>query len=212
MTVRVVLAEDHVIVADALATMLGFEPDIDVVGIAGSGTDAVRTTLEQRPDVVVMDVGLDGLNGIEATREITREQPEVGVLILSMHDDADTITAALAAGARGFLPKNVDRSTLVAAIRAVTRGDGYLDPAAARSFLDRVRPLAADALAANRLTAREHDVLDHLANGMSTKQIAGTLVISEDTVKTHLRHVYEKLGVADRVQAVAVALRSGLIA
>jgi DNA-binding NarL/FixJ family response regulator len=212
MTIRVVLAEDHVVVADALATMLGFEPDIEVVGVAGSGTEAVRLALDARPDVVVMDVGLDGLNGIEATREINRDHRDIGVLMLSMHDDADTITAALVAGARGFLPKNVDRTTLVAGIRAVTRGDGYLDPTAARSFLDRVRPLAADALAANRLTAREHDVLGHLAAGMSTKQIAGALVISEDTVKTHLRHVYEKLGVADRVQAVAVALRTGLIA
>lgn len=212
MTIRVALAEDHLVVADALATMLRFEHDIDVVGLASSGGDAVRLALELRPDVVVMDVGLDGINGVEATRQINHADPDIGVLVLSMHDDPDTVTAAIAAGARGFLPKNVDRTTLVTAIRAVMRGDGYLHPTAAGTFLDRVRPLAADALAATRLTEREHHVLAHLANGMSTKQIARALVVSEDTVKTHLRHVYQKLGVADRVHAVAVALRNGLIA
>jgi DNA-binding NarL/FixJ family response regulator len=212
MTTRVVLAEDHVVVADALATMLGFEDDIDVVGLVTSGSDAVRLTRELRPDVVLMDIGLDGLNGIEATRDITSTHPDIGILVLSMHDDPETVTAAIAAGARGFLPKNVDRTTLVSAIRAVVHGNGYLHPAAVRCFLDRVRPLAADALAANRLTEQEHRVLAHLADGKTTKQIARSLVVSDDTVKTHLRHVYQKLGVADRVQAVAVALRSGLIA
>jgi DNA-binding NarL/FixJ family response regulator len=208
---RVLLVEDHLVVADALVAMLSFQESIEVVATATSGTSAVHLADELHPHAVVMDVTLEGISGIEATKQITRSHPDIAILMLSMHDDADTVTAALAAGASGFLPKNVDGATLVEGIHAVVRGDGYLHPGATRRFLDKIRPIAAEALGGARLTPHEERVLQQLADGKTTKHIARSLIVSEDTVKTHLRHIYQKLNVTDRVQAVAVAIRGGLI-
>src|SRR5437773_3698269 len=148
--VRILLVDDHVLVSEALRAMLSFEDGLEVVGVAASGADAVRLARTLRPDVVMMDVTLEGLNGIEASREITRLHPDIAVLVVTMHDDAATVTAAIAAGARGFVPKNVESAKLVEAIHTVVRGDSYLHPAAARLFLDQVRPLAAEAVSGAR--------------------------------------------------------------
>ncbi|HUP87520.1 MAG TPA: response regulator transcription factor [Acidimicrobiales bacterium] len=209
--IRLAIAEDHAVVADALATMLGFADHIEIVGVVASGSAIVDLDAALLPDVTLMDVTLQGINGIEATRAIVAARPEARVLVLTMHDDADTVTSAMAAGAVGFLPKNATRSELVTAIGAVARGEGYLHSSVTRTFLDRVGPLADRSLSAERLTDREHQVLEHLVEGASTREIAEALIVSEETVKSHLTHIYQKLQARDRVHAVALALRRGLV-
>jgi two-component system response regulator DegU len=210
-TIKIVIAEDHTVVAQAIATMLSFDPDFQVVGTVASGTDAIDLCERIHPDVALMDVKLQGLNGIEATRAITSANPSTKVLVLSMHDNQDTVVGAVAAGAAGFLPKNVDREELVRAIHAVAEGKGFLHPEVTRPFLDRMGLMAQEAMSRDRLTDREQSVLQELAEGKSTREIAKTLVVAEETVKSHLAHIYQKLSVNDRVQAVAVALRRGLV-
>jgi DNA-binding NarL/FixJ family response regulator len=209
--IRVLLAEDHTVVGEALATMLAFETDIEVVATVTSGSDAVAVASDLQPDVVLMDVRLHGLNGIEATRQIRESEPGVQVIALTMHDDEETVAQAVAAGALGFLPKNTSREELLLALRKVSNGEAYLHPAVTAPFLRRVAPLAGESFAKVRLTAREREVLELLAQGGSTREIAGSLVLGEETVKTHLAHIYQKLGVTDRVEAVALALRRGLV-
>ncbi|GAC1362375.1 MAG: response regulator transcription factor [Actinomycetota bacterium] len=209
--ITILIAEDHTVLAQALATMLGFEKAFSVVGTVSSGEDAIAACERLRPDVVLMDYKLRGLNGIEATKDISRLTPSTRVLILSMFDNQDTVIGAVAAGAAGFLPKNVDRTELVTAIHAVAAGKGFLHPEVTMPFLERIGALAKKADSRERLTDREQVVLQELAQGKNTKEIAGALVVSEETVKSHLTHIYQKLGVNDRVQAVALALRRGLV-
>jgi two-component system, NarL family, response regulator DegU len=210
-SIRLAIAEDHRVVGEALATMLSFDEGFEVVGTATSGQGIIDLVDEATPQVILMDVKLEGLNGIEATREIMKRHPTSRVLVLSMHDDQETVTGAIAAGASGFLPKDVDRKELVTAIKAVAEGAGFLHPKITKPFLERMGTFAEQSLKQERLTEREQSVLEELAQGKSTKQIAETLVVSEETIKTHLAHIYRKLGVADRVQAVALALRRGLV-
>jgi DNA-binding NarL/FixJ family response regulator len=209
--VRILIAEDHTVLAQALGTMLSFEKAFEVVGTVPSGDEAIAVCLTSKPDVVLMDYKLRGLNGIEATKEIARLVPSTKVLILSMFDNQETVIGAVAAGAAGFLPKNVDREELVRAIHAIAEGKGFLHPEVTMPFLQRIGAMAKKADSRQGLTDREQVVLQELALGKNTKEIAGTLVVSEETVKTHLAHIYQKLGVNDRVQAVALALRQGLV-
>ena len=209
--IRILIAEDHTVLAQALGTMLGFDQAFKVVGTVPSGDEAIKACVELKPDVVLMDYKLRGLNGIEATKEISRLVPSTRVLILSMYDNQETVVGAVAAGAAGFLPKNVDREELKRAIHAIAEGKGFLHPEVTMPFLERIGAMAKKADSRERLTDREQVVLQELAQGKPTKEIAGTLVVSEETVKTHLAHIYQKLGVNDRVQAVALALRRGLV-
>lgn len=211
MTIRLAIAEDHRVVADALATMLGFGDAIEVVGVVFSGSEIVALDAALQPDVILMDVGLEGLNGIEATRQILQARPAARIVVLTMHDDPQTVTQAMAAGAVGFLPKNAAREQVIDAIEAAAAGEGYLHSSVTKEFLERVGPMADRSLAALRLTDREREVLELLAEGRSTRQIADALVVGEETVKTHLAHIYQKLGVNDRVAAVALAIRQGLV-
>lgn len=197
--------------AEAIATMLSFSEGFDVVGIADSGETIIDIVSRKRPTVALMDVSLVGLGGIEATRRIIDEHPSTKVLILTMHDDPETVRDAIAAGASGFVPKNVSREDLTAAIRAVAAGGGFLHPSVTRPFFKAFGEMAESAQPQVRLTERERDVLEQLATGKSTKEIAKVLFVGEETVKTHLSSVYQKLGVSDRVQAVAAALRRGLV-
>jgi two-component system response regulator DegU len=209
--IRVAIVEDHRVVAQALETMLSFDENFEVIASTTSGADSVELAIQVEPDVVLMDVKLEGLNGIEATRQILMRRPGMKVLILSMYDDQETVLQAVAAGAAGYLPKNVEKDELIHAIRAVAEGKGFLHPDVTRAFLARIGALADKDASRERLTDRERQVLEELSMGKTTKQIAESLFLSEETVKSHLSHVYRKLGVGDRVEAVAVALRQGLI-
>jgi DNA-binding NarL/FixJ family response regulator len=209
--IRVVIVEDHRLVAEAIADMVSIESDLEVLGFAESGTDAVELVLRTRPDVVLMDIGLVGLNGIEATRQIKAAQPEAKILILSMHDDDDSVAQAVAAGAAGFMPKNADRLTLLRAVRAIAEGEGFLHERVTRRLFDRIAPLIDDALLNDRISPKESLVLQELASGYATKEIATRLSLSEETVKSHLAHIYQKLGARDRTHAVAIAIRRGLV-
>jgi two-component system response regulator DegU len=199
------------VVAEALATMLSFSDGFEVVGFADSGEGIIDIVTRNRPDVALMDVSLLGMGGIEATRRIVDQHPCTRVLVLTMHDDPETVRDAIAAGASGFLPKNVGRDDLAGAIRAVAAGGGFLHPSVTRPFLKAFGEMAESAQPQVGLTEREHDVLEQLATGKSTREIARVLFVGEETVKTHLSSVYQKLGVSDRVQAVAAALRRGLV-
>jgi DNA-binding NarL/FixJ family response regulator len=209
--VRVAIAEDHALVAEALATMFSLVDGFTVVGSVASGDEAVALAEQLRPDVFLMDVTLVGLNGLEATRQITARAPEVRVLVLTMHDDVATVARAVAAGAAGFVPKNAKREELFRAVEALATGGGYLDENLTRPFLSTVAPLVDAMMSGERLTERELDVLRLLSHGRSTRDIAQALVVSDETVKSHLTHIYQKLGVGDRTSAVALALRRGLV-
>lgn len=212
MTITVVIVEDHEVVAEALATMLSFDTDIEVLGFVACAADALTLVRERHPDIVLMDIALAGdVDGTEATRQILAAEPSTAVIVLSMHDDPDSVTAAVAAGAIGYVPKNTGRAELLTAIRTAASGEGYLHPSITRPLLDRIGPVMGNLGAGERLTPQEHRVLQGLADGKGTRSIAALLSISDETVKTHLTRIYQKLGVSDRTQAVATALRRHIV-
>jgi DNA-binding NarL/FixJ family response regulator len=208
--IRIVIAEDHGVVADGVATMLSFEDDMEVVEIVTSGEDLVISVDRHRPDVALVDVNLIGMDGLAAVREIEARGVPTRMMALTMFTDHDTVTRAVAAGVAGYLPKNVRRDELVQAVRAVAAGKGFLHPDVTRPFLERVGPMARHA-GIQPLSKREQEVLEQLATGRSTKEIADVLGLGDETVKSHLSRIYQKLKATDRVQAVVTAMRHGLV-
>jgi DNA-binding NarL/FixJ family response regulator len=214
MTSRVLLADDQALVRAGFAMILEAQPDLEVVGEARDGNEAIALAERLRPDVVLMDVRMPHLDGIAATAAITAAQPSVRVLVLTTFDLDDYVYAALQAGASGFLLKDVGRDDLVAAVRVVAAGDALLAPAITRRLLAdfvRHRPAAPPRPDVPALTAREQDTLALLAQGLSNAQIADRLVVSEHTVKTHVGNVLHKLALRDRIHAVIYAYEHGLV-
>jgi DNA-binding NarL/FixJ family response regulator len=209
-TIRIVIAEDHGVVADGVATMLEFEDDMVVVETVDSGEALIEAAERHRPEVALVDVNLVGLDGLAAVREIEAKQLPTRSLALTMFTDHDTVTRAVAAGVSGYLPKNVRREELVQAVRAVAAGKGFLHPDVTRPFLERVGPLAMHS-GLQPLSKREQDVLEELAKGKSTHEIAVALGLGDETIKSHLSRIYQKLKASDRVQAVVIAMRHGLV-
>lgn len=209
-TITVVIAEDHGVVADGVATMLSFEDDMEVIEIVNSGEALIESVEKHRPVVALVDVNLIGMDGLAAVREIESRHIPTRMLALTMFTDHDTVTRAVAAGVSGYLPKNVRREELVQAVRAVADGKGFLHPDVTRPFLERVGPLAMHA-GLQPLSKREQEVLEELATGKSTREIAETLGLGDETVKSHLSRIYQKLKATDRVQAVVIAMRHGLV-
>jgi DNA-binding NarL/FixJ family response regulator len=214
--IRIVVADDHQVVRAGFAALLDTQPDFTVVGTACDGAEAVIMGRELRPDVLLMDVRMPGTDGIEATRQLAAGQPGgPRVLMLTTFDLDDYVFEALRAGASGFLLKDVTAERLFDAVRVVAAGDALLAPAVTRRLIiefARLRPApvaAQPALAA--LTPRETEVLSLVAEGLSNQQIAGRLVVAEETVKTHVSRVLHKLGLRDRTQAVIAAYESGLV-
>jgi signal transduction histidine kinase/DNA-binding NarL/FixJ family response regulator len=206
-TIRLLIADDHPVVRDGLRGMLASEADFEVVGEAGSGAEAVRLTERERPDVVLMDLQMPEVDGATATAEIARRFPETRVLVLTTYDTDADILRAVEAGATGYLLKDTPRERLFPAIRSAARGETVLAPAVATRLVNRMRVPAEEAL-----TSREIEVLELVARGASNADAAATLFISEATVKTHLLHIFGKLGVDDRTAAVVQALQRGIIA
>jgi DNA-binding NarL/FixJ family response regulator len=222
MTIRVVLADDQTLVRTGLRMILDQVRDIEVVGEAVDGEQAVAVCAETGPDVVLMDVRMPGVNGIEATRIIRRRAADGGprVLILTTFDLDEYVLAGLRAGASGFLLKDTSADDLVAAIRVVASGDAVVAPSATRRLLERFLPAAgtgdggrppADPTVLDALTQREREVLELVARGLSNTEIAARLYLSEGTVKTHVGRILAKLDVRDRVQAVILAYETGLV-
>ena len=213
--IRVVVADDQALVRGGFRLILQTQPDIEVVGEAADGREAVARTREQRPDVVLMDIRMPGMDGLEATRRLMTTQNPPRVLMLTTFDLDEYVYDALRAGASGFLLKDVRPEQLADAVRAVAAGDTLLAPAITRrlveQYLRRPPPGARTPLGLGELTDRELDVLRLVARGRSNQQIAGTLFLGESTVKTHLTHLFAKLGLRDRAQAVVLAYESGLI-
>lgn len=209
-TIRILIAEDHGVVADGMATMLSFEPDMEVLEVVASGEAALAAIERDRPDVALIDINLVGMDGLSVIREVTSHEWATQTMAVTMYTDHDTVTRAVAGGVSGYLPKNVRRDELVQAVRAVAAGKGFLHPDVTRPFLERVGPLAKHA-GLEPLSQREQDVLEHLAAGESTREIAEALELGEETIKSHLSRIYTKLKANDRVQAVVIAMRHGLV-
>jgi DNA-binding NarL/FixJ family response regulator len=213
MSVRVLLVDDQALFREALATLLEVRAEIAVVGEAGDGEQALRQVAQTRPDVVLMDLRMPVLDGIEATRRLRIEHPDVKVLALTTFDGDEEVFAALRAGAVGYLLKDVSGDRLVDAVLAAARGESALQPSVAAKVVARVAamPDPGAAAPASPLSERELEVLRHLAQGRSNREIAGTLFLSEGTVKNHVTSVLAKLGVRDRTQAALRAHRMGLL-
>ena len=211
--IRVVLADDHAVVRRGLAGLVESTDDLEVVGVAKDGSEAVDLVREHRPDVAVMDLQMPVLDGVEATRSIVAAQTGTEVLVLTSFSDHARIDAAIEAGAVGYLLKDAEPEVLLDGIRAVARGESPLDPRAARRLLSRASRRAdtpATATDATELSPREAQVLRLVVEGLLNKQIAGRLGITERTVKAHLTSAYQRIGVADRTQAALWAQRHDL--
>ena len=213
--VRVVLADDQEMVRAGLRMLVDFQPDLEVVGEAADGLEAIDVVTRLRPDVVLMDVRMPRCDGIEASRRVLAAVPGVAVVVLTTFDEDASLAEALRAGVSGFLLKTAPPEQLLNAIRTVAAGNGLLDPAVTlRVIASSARSPAPDAAAAARLatlTARETDVLRLVADGLTNAEIAAALYLGEATVKTYLSRMLTKLDLRDRVQAVAFAFRSGLV-
>ena len=207
---RVLIADDHGIVRSGLRLLLERQPDIEVIGEAADGAEARDTAIRERPDLAILDVRMPKLTGLQATREIKRQAPEVAVLILSMHDDERYLFEALRAGASGYVLKTQADADLVEAIGAVQRGEPFLTPAAQQTLIK-------DVLERGRnedeedLTPREQEIVKLVAEAHTTRQIAEILHLSEKTVENHRGNAMRKLGMRDRVELVRYAIRRGLI-
>lgn len=210
--IRVLIADDHPLFRDGLRVLLESADDVEVLGEATTGEEAVVVSLSLRPDVVLMDIKMPGINGIEATRRIVQAEPQVQVLMLTMLEDDDSIFAALRAGAMGYLLKGARQDEALRAIRAVANGEAIFGPAIAQRMAQYFavrRPHSATILFPE-LTAREREILDLIAQGLSNAQIADHLVVSLKTVRNHVSNIFSKLQVADRAQAMDMARRKGL--
>ncbi len=210
--IRVLIADDHPMVRQGIRTFLESHTDIEVVGEAATGSEAVTQTHELVPDIVLMDLKLPDLDGVAATREIKAHNPEARVIALTAFDDDQLILAALQAGAAGYLLKEIDADGLVNAIRAAARGETPLAPQVTQKLVETVRqPHADENTKLASLSEREREILSLLAQGLTNREIAARLEISDKTVKFHVSNILEKLQLSDRTQAALFAARHGLI-
>jgi len=210
--IRVLLADDHVVVRQGTRELLERESDMEVVAEAGDGEEAVRLASHYHPNVVIMDISMPKLNGIEATRQVKAISPATAVLVLTAYDDDQYVFALLEGGAAGYLLKNVRAEELVQAIRAVHAGESVLHPAITRKVLNRFvspEPEQIDEDILDQLSERELQVLKLAARGMTNQEIAEELVLSIRTIQSHLSNIFSKLGVGSRIEAVLQGLRKG---
>lgn len=211
---RVLIVDDDDLMRAGLVELLSIDPTIEIVGQASTGREAVERTCRLAPDVVLMDVRMPDLDGIAATRELSRAAPEAKVLILTTFEQDDYIFGALRAGASGFLLKRTRPEELIAAVHTINAGDSLLSPSVTRRVIDRVAqqptPELADQGKLDGLTPREREVLELLARGLSNREIAAALVVEESTIRTHVKRILMKLGLRDRVQALIFAYETGL--
>jgi DNA-binding NarL/FixJ family response regulator len=211
MTIGVLLGDDHTLVREGLRRVIETTTGVEVLGEAATGTDVVRLAEEADPDVVVLDIRMPEMDGIEACRQILADAPQTKVVMLTAYDDRHFVVEAVRAGARGYVLKSKDAEYLLKAVRLVQEGHMVIDPELVMALADELSAAGDRDRSAETLTEREVEVLQLLAFGYTNRDIAGRLFISPDTVKTHLEHIYQKLGANDRTAAVAEAMRRRLI-
>jgi DNA-binding NarL/FixJ family response regulator len=202
--ITALIVDDHEVVREGLRLSLSRAPHIRVIGEAADGASAVALATRRKPDVVIMDVRMPGMDGLEATKLLTQQVPDAKVLIFTAYSERSLLSRGLESGAKGYILKEAPHETLVRAIEKVAQGEGYVDPALMPAFL-------AGKDQTDMLTGREREILQLLADGMSNADVAGRLFISQETVKSHVRHILTKLEADTRTHAVAIALREAII-
>jgi DNA-binding NarL/FixJ family response regulator len=211
-TIRILIADDHAVYREGLLAVLSPEPEMEVVGEAATGKEVVERAAELRPDVILMDIQMPQINGIEATRRILEVDPGVGVVVLTMFEDDDSVFSAMRAGARGYVLKGADPSEILKVLRAVVGGEAYFGPEIAKRLMDffsTPKPVS-PAETFPELTSREREILDLIAQGHNNAKIAARLFVSPNTVRNHISHIFTKLQVADRAHAIVRAREAGL--
>jgi DNA-binding NarL/FixJ family response regulator len=208
--IRAMIVDDHPVTREGLRTALGLSDDVLVVGEAASGEEAVDRARELTPDVVFMDVRMPGMDGIEATRQILQAAPGTKIILITIDESRGAISQAIQAGVSGYLLKDASADALVDAARNAIEGNAVIHPQLTRTFIEEVR-MGDPSSDTTPLSKREREILQRVADGATTKQVASDLGISPHTVKTHLERIFEKLGANDRAQAVAIAIRTGIV-
>lgn len=211
MKTRLMIVDDHEVVRMGLRAALEIEADFTVVAEAGSGKEAIDKARAHQPDIVLMDVRMDGMDGIEACREIRNELAETKVLMLTSYAEEETVVAAVMAGAAGYVLKNVARARLLEALRSVARGESLLDSKVTKGVLEKLVAGKSQKDTDDDLTPREKEVLTLIAEGATNKEIAAKLVVSENTARNHVSHILGKLGFSRRSEAAAYAVKKGLV-
>ena len=209
--IKILIADDHPVVREGLATMLSRQGNIEVVGEAENGAVAIEKADSTRPDIILMDLRMPEVDGVEAMRRIKEAHPEINFIVLTTYNNDEYIFKGIEAGARAYLLKDSPREDLFKAIEAVSRGESLIEPAVAGRVLDRLTELSRQGAQKMELSQRETEVLELIARGTGNKQIALNLSISESTVKTHIQSIFQKLEVNDRTEAVTKALSRGII-
>ncbi|TMD36271.1 MAG: response regulator transcription factor [Chloroflexi bacterium] len=209
--IRVLIVDDHEMVREGLMSMLRSEPDFEVVGQTGHGGEVAELVESTRPDVVLLDARLPDISGVEVCRRLSREHPDVAVVILTTYTDVDLVRECLQAGARGYVVKDVERFSLKESIRAVSRGEAVLAPQVAGQLIERIRSGEPEERRPAGLSASQVAILRLISRGHSNREIAADVHLSENTVKTHVQEIFRKLGVRNRVEAAILAGKSGLI-
>jgi DNA-binding NarL/FixJ family response regulator len=210
-SIQILIADDHTLFRDGLRALFGSLPDTELMGEATTGDEAVALAETLQPDVVLMDIQMPGQNGIEATRRIVQTSPHIGVVVVTMFEDDDSVFAAMRAGARGYVLKGADQDEMLRVVRAVARGEALFGPAIASRLASFFQiPSPAPETVFPELTSRERELLELIAQGLSNQEIAAQLTISIKTVRNHVSNIFNKLQVADRVQAVIRARDAGL--
>jgi DNA-binding NarL/FixJ family response regulator len=211
MSIRALIVDDHPVTREGLRTALELSDDaVVVVGEAGSGEEAVEQARELAPDVVFMDVRMPGMDGIEATRRIREASPETKIILITIDESRGAISEAIQAGVSGYLLKDASPDALVDAAKNAVEGNAVIHPQLTKTFIEEAQS-ASDEPKAAPLSKREREILQKVADGATTRQVASDLGISPHTVKTHLERIFEKLGANDRAQAVAIAIRTGIV-
>jgi DNA-binding NarL/FixJ family response regulator len=208
--IKILVVDDHALMRDGIRAMLSLHDDIEIVGEASEGKEAIEQAQELEPDVIVMDIAMPFMDGLEATRRITKKNPKVKVLVLTQHNNREYILSAIKAGAAAYVPKRALGTELVSAIRAVHRGESFLYPSAAAVLIEDYRHKA-DVEPYDSLTAREREVLRLIAEGYTSKEITNMLVISLKTVMGHRAKTMEKLGLHNRAELIKYSVRKGLV-
>lgn len=214
--IRILIADDHRVVREGLAAILKSRSDMDVVGEAINGFEVIEKTKALKPDVILMDISMPQMNGVEATRAVRKISPEIGIVVLTMHDDDATIFELVRTGVHGYLLKDADSSEIVKAIQSIYKGESIIHPSIARKILGEFSQLGPEQVKKAprqmyNLSGREVDVLRRVAKGKTNKEIASELHLSEKTIKNHVRNIFHKMGVYDRTEAAMKGVQEGII-